>query len=73
MTEPQVTMREKLHSGLMESTLWRRCHGDDETARVHRVRCRVVFGGKFKASSGLDRDRASSHDAEAMAGTFACV
>ena len=26
----------------------RRCHGDDDTARVHRLQCRVVL------SSGLD-------------------
>ena len=66
-------MREKLNSGLMVVTQWRRCHGDDETARVHRVRCRVVFSGEFEARSGLDRDRAASHHAEAMAGTSACV
>ena len=25
----------------------RRCHGDDDTARVHRVQCRVVFSSGF--------------------------
>ena len=29
--------------------------------------------GKLEASDGLDRDRVSSHDAEAMAETSVCV
>ena len=40
----------------------RRCHGDGETARVHRVQCRVV-------SKWLR----SCHDAEAMEATSVFV
>ena len=43
MTEPQVTMREKLTSGLMVVTQWRSFHGNDETAKVHRVRCGLAI------------------------------
>ena len=40
----------------------RRCHEDDETARAHRVQCRVFF-----LWLGL------CHDAEAMEGTSVFV
>ena len=49
------------------------CHGNDEIASVRRVRCRVLNEASLKQKGGLDRDRASRHDAEAMAGTSACV
>ena len=38
-----VELRKKLKSGMMDLTQLRRCQGNDETARVHRVQCRVVF------------------------------
>ena len=50
-----------------------RCHGNDETASVRRVMLQRCEWGKFEASSGSDRDKDSSHDAEAMAGTSECV
>ena len=63
--------------GLMMVKQWKRCHEKDETASVRRVRCsvrcRVVKWGKFETSSGSDRDRDSSHDAEAMEETSASV
>ena len=63
--------------GLMMVTQWKRCHENDETASVRRVRCsvrrRVVNEASFETGSGLDRDRGSSHDAEAKAWTSACV
>ena len=48
MTEPQVTMREKLTSGLMVVTQWTSCHGNDETAKVHRVRCGVAIEASLR-------------------------
>ena len=41
----------------------RRCHGDDETPRVHREQCSVVFEEWLR----------SLHDAEAMEGTSVFV
>ena len=39
VAKPRVTMKEKLNGGLMVVTQWTRCHGNDETARVHRLKC----------------------------------
>ena len=62
----------KPNSGTIVVTQWKRCHENDETASVRRVRCRVVNEARLKQVVAY-RDRASSHDAEAMAVTSACV
>ena len=41
-------MGEKLNSGTMALTQWKRCHESDETAGVRRVRCRVANEASLK-------------------------
>ena len=67
--KPRVTMEEKLNVVMMAVAQSKRCHESDETASVRRVWCRVAIAASLKHVV----DRASCHDAEAMAGTSACV
>ena len=41
VTKPRVTMKEKRNSGLVVVSQSKRCHENDDIARVHRVRCSV--------------------------------
>ena len=50
VTKPRVTMKEKLNGGMMVVTQWTRCHGNDETARVHRLKCSARCRVAFEAS-----------------------
>ena len=50
-----VELCAKLRSGAMDVTLMRKCQVNDETARVHRVQCRVV-----EVIGWLNRDRAAN-------------
>ena len=52
-------MREKLNSRLMVVTRWRRCHGYDEIARAHRVKCRVAIEASLRQVVAEVHDRAS--------------
>ena len=47
LTKPRVTMGEKLQCGTTVVTQLR-CHGNEETASVRRVRCRVVSEASLK-------------------------
>ena len=48
VTKPRVTMGEKLDSGTMTGTQWKRCHENDETGSVRRVRCRAASEARLK-------------------------
>ena len=48
VTKPRVTMGEKRNSGTMAVTQWKRCHENDETATIPRLRCKFLNEASLK-------------------------